>query len=253
MSTYTPVETTDRQRIYEFANGYGASVVSDGYGSSQGLYELAVLDSDGRLTYDTPIADDVIGFLTEEDVEETLAKIEALAQPNGQRLYVAGPMRGYAGFNFPAFHEATARLRAAGYEVFSPAEMDEKRGFDFTGTNGEEWELDARGFSLRETLAADLSWIAKNADGIALLDGWSKSRGACAEVALADALDLQSASVDWWVTKDNAEVDQLELLKRKLDALEDSSLPYPNGWNWILRGPGSEGDRFTRRRQAVSA
>lgn len=66
---------------YKFANGYGASVVSDGYGSRQGLYELAVLDSDGRLTYDTPIADDVLGFLTEEDVEEILAKIEALRGP----------------------------------------------------------------------------------------------------------------------------------------------------------------------------
>ena len=40
-----------------FENGYGASVVRHeySYGGKSGLYELAVLDSSGDLTYDTPI------------------------------------------------------------------------------------------------------------------------------------------------------------------------------------------------------
>jgi hypothetical protein len=62
-----------------FDNGYGASVVKTdrSYGGKEGLYELAVL-FDGLISYDTPITNDVIGFLTEDEVTELLQKIEAL-------------------------------------------------------------------------------------------------------------------------------------------------------------------------------
>lgn len=66
-----------RQWKFQFDNGFGASVINDGYGREQGLYELAVL-ADGRLTYDTPITDDVLGYLSPDEVGEALAKIEAL-------------------------------------------------------------------------------------------------------------------------------------------------------------------------------
>jgi hypothetical protein len=39
-------------------------------------------------------------------------------------------MRGYEHYNAPAFDAATAQLRAAGYEVISPVEMDRAAGFD---------------------------------------------------------------------------------------------------------------------------
>lgn len=45
------------------------------------------------------------------------------------RIYLAGPMRGYPDFNFPAFIAAAAWLRAAGHEVFNPAERDLDNGF----------------------------------------------------------------------------------------------------------------------------
>lgn len=63
-----------------FENGYGASVVSHthSYGGKAGLFELAVLDSDGEITYDTPVTDDVIGYLTPEEVTEALAFIQSL-------------------------------------------------------------------------------------------------------------------------------------------------------------------------------
>jgi hypothetical protein len=63
-----------------FDNGYGVSVVCTPhtYGGDRGLYELAVLDSEGYLTYDTPITDDVIGYLRPEDVTDVMAKIQQL-------------------------------------------------------------------------------------------------------------------------------------------------------------------------------
>ena len=66
--------------IYQFDNGYGASVVqhSNSYGGKQGLYEIAVLDSTGDLCYSTPITDDVIGYATEDKVLDTLHRIRML-------------------------------------------------------------------------------------------------------------------------------------------------------------------------------
>jgi len=63
-----------------FENGYGASVVRHeySYGGKDGLYELAVLNNDGDLTYDTPITNDVLGYLSDKDVTEVLIKIQQL-------------------------------------------------------------------------------------------------------------------------------------------------------------------------------
>ena len=63
-----------------FENGYGASVVRHeySYGGKDGLYELAVLDSDGELCYDTPITNDVIGYLRDIDVTDVMEKIQQL-------------------------------------------------------------------------------------------------------------------------------------------------------------------------------
>ena len=69
-----------KQYIFKFPNGFGASVIqhSFSYGGARGLWELAVLDSAGRLTYDTEITDDVIGYLSEDEVHETLNQIKKL-------------------------------------------------------------------------------------------------------------------------------------------------------------------------------
>lgn len=67
------------QYRFSFDNGYGASVVRHGmsYGRENGLWELAVLKGE-RITYTTPLTDDVIGNLSEVEVAETLKAIEAL-------------------------------------------------------------------------------------------------------------------------------------------------------------------------------
>jgi hypothetical protein len=65
--------------VHTFPNGFGVSVInaSFSYGGDKGLFEMAILFKD-RLTYDTPLTDDVLGNLTEEEVSEYLAKVEAL-------------------------------------------------------------------------------------------------------------------------------------------------------------------------------
>jgi hypothetical protein len=74
------------QKIYRFANGYGASVVRfpGSYGYEKGLWELAVIRFnsediyDWRINYKTPITKDVIGYLDNLRVNALLEQIEAL-------------------------------------------------------------------------------------------------------------------------------------------------------------------------------
>lgn len=73
-------ELNGYQLLYKFDNGYGASVVKHdySYGGKKGKYELAVLDKNGDLCYDTPITSDVIGYLTMSEAEKVLINISHL-------------------------------------------------------------------------------------------------------------------------------------------------------------------------------
>jgi hypothetical protein len=68
------------QCIVQFPNGYGASIVQGQYtyGGPEGLYEIAVFGKNGEISYETPITDDVLGYLSEEAVEKTLTDIKNL-------------------------------------------------------------------------------------------------------------------------------------------------------------------------------
>ena len=68
------------KNVYKFQNGYGASVICNqsSYGSDNGLFELAVLDKNGDICYDTPITSDVIGYMTFGHVARVLKDIESL-------------------------------------------------------------------------------------------------------------------------------------------------------------------------------
>jgi hypothetical protein len=63
-----------------FDNGYGASIVKTPYtyGGDNGKYELAVLGTNGDLTYDTPITDDVIGYLSPTEITDIMKQIQKL-------------------------------------------------------------------------------------------------------------------------------------------------------------------------------
>ncbi|MEM5384158.1 DUF4406 domain-containing protein [Paraburkholderia phymatum] len=88
------------------------------------------------------------------------------------RLYIAGPMTGYPELNFPAFHAEAARLRALGFEIVNPAEIN--------ADPNAEW-LDC--------MRADIKQLV-DCDGIALLPGWEQSRGASIEQGIARDLGL---------------------------------------------------------------
>ena len=117
------------------------------------------------------------------------------------KYYIAGPMRGIPEFNFPAFHVAAAKLRAEGHEVFSPAERDiEHHGVDISKGNAagdEKLATEQHGFNLRDALGDDLAWICAQADAIALLPGWERSKGATAERATGIALGLHIRQLEW--------------------------------------------------------
>ena len=110
------------------------------------------------------------------------------------KIYLAGPMRGYENFNFPAFHRAAGQLRNSGHEVFSPAEKDEEQfGKEpFMGKASlQETKASNAGFALRKALLIDLDYICTCADAICLMGGWELSKGAVAESAVANALGLR--------------------------------------------------------------
>ncbi|MFM0135073.1 DUF4406 domain-containing protein [Caballeronia grimmiae] len=88
------------------------------------------------------------------------------------KLYIAGPMSGYPELNFPAFHAEAARLRQLGYEVINPAEINADPAAGWL-----------------ECMRADIRELV-TCDGIALLPGWEKSRGATVEHTLARGLGL---------------------------------------------------------------
>lgn len=79
MKTFKDLEfdSNGRARIRDFGNNYGVSVINFGYGSEEGLYELAVLFNN-ELCYTTEITDDVIGWLTEDEVSAIMIDIQNL-------------------------------------------------------------------------------------------------------------------------------------------------------------------------------
>lgn len=90
-----------------------------------------------------------------------------------KRIYLSGPMSGHPDHNFPAFNEQAAKLRAAGYEVINPAELNPDTSMT--------WE---------ECLRVDIRWLCE-CDAIALMPGWERSKGANLELHIAHRLGLE--------------------------------------------------------------
>lgn len=90
------------------------------------------------------------------------------------KIYLAGPMTGYPDFNYPLFNAVTRIWRARGYDILNPAE-------NFGGDTTREY---------REYMREDLGML-RECDAIALLPGWTDSKGAKFELAVAQNLGLK--------------------------------------------------------------
>jgi Domain of unknown function (DUF5664)/Domain of unknown function (DUF4406) len=96
-----------------------------------------------------------------------------VVKASGAKVYISGPMTGYEDRNFPAFRDEHRRLASHGYEVLDPSE-------NFGGVT----DL-PRSRYMREDIAHVLE-----AQWVSVLPGWSGSKGARLEVALALELGI---------------------------------------------------------------
>lgn len=87
------------------------------------------------------------------------------------KVYISGPMTGLPDFNYPAFFAAEDDLKAIGHDVINPAR---------------EGDGDWGWLEFMRRALVDIS----QADAIHLLDDWEKSKGACLEAHIAEALGL---------------------------------------------------------------
>ena len=98
------------------------------------------------------------------------------------KIYLAGPMSGLPQFNFPAFFAASDQLRAAGFDVVSPAEIDseEDKGAALKSPDGDNRDVVAMNHKTwGDFLARDVKLLADTGiEGIVFLPNWEKSKGA---------------------------------------------------------------------------
>ncbi len=83
-------------------------------------------------------------------------------------------------FNFPAFFAAAEQLRAAGFEVVSPAEIDneEDKGAALASTDGDMRAVESKK-TWGDFLARDVKLLADTGiQGIVFLPNWQSSKGA---------------------------------------------------------------------------
>lgn len=112
----------------------------------------------------------------------------------GERVYIAGPMRGIPFFNFPEFDAARDLLISQGHTVVSPADIDREFGFDaLSMPESTNWNLLPPQLILKDVVARDLEALS-GCSAVYLLPFWRRSTGARAEVAVAKWLGMRTFS-----------------------------------------------------------
>lgn len=107
--------------------------------------------------------------------------------------YLAGPMRGYPKFNFPAFFDAEEALQRLKWTVANPARLDMEAHPEISDPEklpvNAMWEYVERDVLALTNLARISGPDCKVA--VHFLEGWHKSKGARAEHAIAEWLGLE--------------------------------------------------------------
>jgi hypothetical protein len=99
------------------------------------------------------------------------------------RIYLSGPMSGIAESNFPAFRLWASSLRALGFVVVNPAEINvgaEER------VGGSPEEMSA---FYNQCMRADIRELC-TCEAIVLMPGWENSKGANLELHIAHRVGL---------------------------------------------------------------
>jgi hypothetical protein len=107
-------------------------------------------------------------------------------------------MTGYELANFPEFDKQTEDLRAVGWDIVSPHEIDQVVGMTdvVRGRSDEIIDVILTGAVTYEgILGIDLAVIA-TCDAIILLPGWTKSNGAKRELTHALSLGLAAYTLE---------------------------------------------------------
>lgn len=155
--------------------------------------------------------------------------------PNGYTVYLAGPMRGLPLYNFPAFHDATKRLRNLGLTVISPAEMDVASGMaDLRYDASAEPQLVSviltEKFNIETVLANDLEAI-RGVDEVILLPGWERSEGVATEMKEAMKHGIRVSHAHAWdgyiygVYTGKPDLPEAVYIDAYIDCWAESSIP----------------------------
>lgn len=98
-------------------------------------------------------------------------------------LYIAGPMTGIDNHNLDAFNAAQRVLESVGYATLNPARHE--------AVDGRDW-YDYMRLGITDILEAD---------HVALLPGWDKSKGALLEVSVANGINKFTEPIDYWISE----------------------------------------------------
>ena len=141
------------------------------------------------------------------------------------KIYLAGPMSGLPQFNFPAFFAAADQLRAAGFEVVSPAEIDneEDKGAALRSPDGQSVKrTDGVSKTWGDFLARDVKLLADTGiQGIVFLPNWQNSKGAKLEAFVGLLQGFK-----FWEYEDGEDGAALRITSRSvIDAISDAIRP----------------------------